>query len=130
MQSDQNLRSARPFRALGLLPLILVSDCSIQSAYMASESRDPISPTSAAQPHPNSINGQLGRPWFYTAGTVASTKWEQDKARCCVIGNLAPANGGTPEIAHLVTFINCLKAEGYQPQDPGKEYRQSLLIAG
>jgi hypothetical protein len=89
----------------------------------------PVPTPAASAPHPNSINGQLERPWYHVAGPVSGAKWQQDQAKCKLTASTAPANGGTPEIKFLVTFILCLKAEGYQPQDPGRhDYKQNLAV--
>ena len=68
-------------------------------------------------PHPNSIAAQLAKPWRHVAGPVSDQKFAQDKAKCAMMGHMAPVGAGTPEIKFLVVFINCMKAEGYAPDD-------------
>lgn len=65
-------------------------------------------------PHPNSINGQLSRPWHHVASPVSAQRQAEDEAKCKVIASIAAGD----EIKYLVTYINCLKAAGYQPDPP------------
>lgn len=67
-------------------------------------------------PHPNSINGQLSRPWHHVGAPVTDQRQVEDQAKCKVIASLAAPSGD--EIKYLTTFINCLKAAGYQPDPP------------
>jgi hypothetical protein len=106
----------------------MVSGC-LSNAELLPQSSESAPALVASPPHPNSINGQLGRPWYHIAGPVSQAKWQQDQAKCKLTASMAPTNGGTPEIKFLVTFIICLKAEGYQPQDSGRhDYKQNLAL--
>lgn len=67
-------------------------------------------------PHPNSINGQLSRPWHHVGKPVSAQRQAEDEAKCKVIASIAAPSGD--EIKYLVTYINCLKAAGYQPDPP------------
>lgn len=66
-------------------------------------------------PHPNSITGQLSRPWHHVGSQVSDQRFAQDQAKCKVIGASAPENN---EIKFDVIFINCMKAAGYEPDPP------------
>lgn len=67
-------------------------------------------------PHPNSINGQLSRPWHHVGSPVTPQRQAEDEAKCKVIAGIAAPSGD--ETKYLVTYINCLKAAGYQPDPP------------
>jgi hypothetical protein len=78
-------------------------------------------------PHPNSIAAQLAKPWRHVAGPVSDQKFAQDKAKCAMMGHMAPVGAGSPQIKFLVVFIDCMKAEGYAPDDsPGASPKRRL----
>jgi len=87
---------------------ILLAGCASTAA--------PEVPAEPPAPHPNSINGQLSRPWHHVGKPVSAERQAQDEAKCKVIAGLAAQSGD--EIKYLVTYINCLKAAGYQPDPP------------
>ena len=47
----------------------------------------------------------------------AILKFDQDKAKCARAGHMAPVGAGKRKINFIVGFIECMKAEGYVPDD-------------
>jgi len=78
-------------------------------------------PVSDTPTHPNSINGQLSRPWHHVGSPVTAQRQAEDEAKCKVIASVAAPS--SDEIKYLVTYINCLKAAGYQPDPPNNGLR-------
>jgi hypothetical protein len=66
--------------------------------------------------NPNSLAGQLARPWRHVGEPATEAKAQQDQAKCRLMGQMAPVGAGTPEIKSMAVFIECLKSEGYQPE--------------
>lgn len=62
--------------------------------------------------HPDSINGQLSRSWHHVGDPVSAQRQAEDFAKCKVIAAQTPAMS---EIRYYVTYINCLRAAGYEP---------------
>jgi hypothetical protein len=67
-------------------------------------------------PHPDSLAGQMLRPWRHVSGKTDQKKFDQVQAKCKVIALQTPVGAGSPEIVYLSGLINCLKAEGYEPE--------------
>lgn len=70
----------------------------------------------APPPHPNSITGQLSRPWHHVGSSVTAQRQKEDEAKCKVIASIAAPS--SDEIKNLVTYINCLRGAGYEPDPP------------
>lgn len=94
--------------ALAIASLTLLAGCSTPTAAV-------LPPLPSTPPHPNSIVGQLSRPWHHVGTPVSAQRQAEDEAKCKVIAGLAPSGD---EIKFLVQYINCLKAFGYQPDPP------------
>jgi hypothetical protein len=78
----------------------------------------PLPPSPSPQTlHPNSIAAQLPKPWRHVTGSVSDKKFDQDKAKCARAGHMAPVGAGKRKINFIVGFIECIKAEGYVPDD-------------
>lgn len=99
--------------------LIVIGLAAIALASCAREAVAPYVPPAPAPPHPNSINGQLARPWHRVGSPVSAQRQAEDEAKCKVVASIAAPSGD--EIKFLVTYINCLKAAGYQPDPPKSE---------
>jgi len=67
------------------------------------------------QPAKGSLADLSKRPWRHVGGDVTNARFARDKAKCGVVAQMAPVGAGTPEIKYLVTFFDCLRASGYEP---------------
>jgi len=94
--------------ALAIASLTLLAGCSTRPVTEPAPAPPPI-------PHPNSIVGQLSRPWHHVGTPVSAQRQAEDEAKCKVIAGSALDNN---EIRFGVQYINCLKAFGYQPDPP------------
>lgn len=68
-----------------------------------------------ARPARGSIAWQMSRPWHPVTPEAANMSFDQVKGKCETIGHMAPVNGGTPELTFEVTFLSCLRGEGWEP---------------
>lgn len=75
------------------------------------------SPTASAQsvpqtsvaPAPNSLAAQAAGPWRHIPKPVSDQKFKQDKAKCAMMGEMAPVDAGSPYIKFLAVFIECMR---------------------
>jgi hypothetical protein len=105
-------------KLLALLSLLVLIGCGGDAGRAAAEAaRRDAEAARNMPPHPDSLAGQIARPWRHVSGPVSEQKFKQDQEKCKVIAHQAPvAPAGTPEIKFLAVFISCLKAEGYEPE--------------
>jgi hypothetical protein len=75
-------------------------------------------PLAAQAPHPNSLAAQVAAPWRHLPKPASDQKFKQDKAKCSMMGQMAPVGAGSPEIKFLSVFVQCMRAEGYEPVLP------------
>jgi hypothetical protein len=46
---------------------------------------------------------------------VSDQQFNQDKAHCSMMSDLAPPDAGSIEIKRKVVFLECLRSKGYEP---------------
>ena len=73
--------------------------------------------TASAPTQPDSLAGQIWRPWRHVPNSVSEQKLKRDKAKCEVVAHRASvAPDSDPEIKLIRVFSACMEAEGYEPE--------------
>jgi len=104
---------------IAILCLSLLTACTqFDSGQRAAEMAKQAELDALAQtPHPDSINGQLARPWRHFPAPVTEQRFYEDQNKCKLAALQTPVQpAGTPEITHKVAFITCMKGSGYRPE--------------
>jgi hypothetical protein len=57
----------------------------------------------------------MAAPWRHLPKPVTDQQFQQDKAYCAMMGQMAPVGAGSPEIKFDSVFINCMRSKGYEP---------------
>ena len=102
-----------PMRSL----VVVAGIIACATGLLACEHTETPAPASPQEPLPNSIAGQLARPWRHVTSPVSDQRFAQDKAKCAKMAHTARIDAGTPEIKFLSVFIDCMKVQGYEPDD-------------
>jgi hypothetical protein len=109
-----------------LLPLasaVLASACAVNRSPPPQPPQSPPTSTVPSTPQPGSVAYIMSHPWHPDDANRngTDTQFRRDRARCLVVVNQIPdkvvANRTLDE--HLLVFINCLKAAGWEPQGEG-----------
>lgn len=72
-------------------------------------------PVTPSSPAPGSVNDLLSRPWQHVGYDVSREQFQRTQYKCKTIADLAPPGAGDPGYKMLLTFFNCMRAEGYEP---------------
>src|SRR6516164_8724467 len=81
------------------------------TAYSQTPPPIPAFPKPPSTPAENFIAAQ----WRHLPNPVSRQQFEQDELYCAMMGNMAPAGQGSPQITYDLTFQNCLRSKGYEP---------------
>lgn len=70
---------------------------------------------SVQQPAPPASLDAPSAAWRHRPIPVSDEEFKQAKANCTAKGNAGPVGAGSPEFKFYVVFLECMRAQGYEP---------------